>query len=214
VNANGGVAKFLEKRGEGLHHICLQTPDVGADLEAARAAGFPLIDQAPRKGLAGMICFLHPKGTCGVLTEFATPPSSHHAGPCGRDALRGLALREVTARTKEPDTAARLFHEKLGLVRADAPVRAGAAVAAVEVGGVRICFVGPDSTSATGETTALRAEIERDGEGIAGLVLEVRDPASAEATLAPLGGRREGGGLRLDPARCHGVPLQLVRTVV
>jgi len=84
VNQNGGVAKFLEKRGEGLHHVCFETPDVAADLAAARTAGFPLIDEAPRKGLAGMICFLHPKGTRGVLTEFATPPpGAHHHGPCG-----------------------------------------------------------------------------------------------------------------------------------
>ena len=99
VNPNGGVAKFLEKRGEGLHHVCFETPNVGAELAAARAAGFPLIDEAPRKGLAGMICFLHPKGTHGVLTEFATPPAgSHNHGPCGRGALSGLALREVTDR--------------------------------------------------------------------------------------------------------------------
>src|SRR5262249_49313618 len=45
VDANGGVAKFLEKRGEGLHHVCFETPDVGAELAAARAAGFPLIDE-------------------------------------------------------------------------------------------------------------------------------------------------------------------------
>ena len=43
INPNGGVAKFLEKRGEGLHHVCLETPDVAADLAAASAAGLPLI---------------------------------------------------------------------------------------------------------------------------------------------------------------------------
>src|SRR5262249_4536057 len=44
VNPDGGVAKFLERRGEGLHHVCFETPDVGADLVAARSAGLPLID--------------------------------------------------------------------------------------------------------------------------------------------------------------------------
>src|SRR5262249_44314213 len=63
INTNGGVAKFLEKRGEGLHHVCFETPDVGAELEGARARGFPLIDERSRPGLAGDICFLHPKGT-------------------------------------------------------------------------------------------------------------------------------------------------------
>src|SRR6185436_17596875 len=81
VNPAGGVAKFLEKRGEGLHHVCFETPDVTAELAAARAQQFPLIDEAPRAGLAGMICFLHPKGTRGVLVEFATPPPGEHAPP-------------------------------------------------------------------------------------------------------------------------------------
>src|SRR5262245_46864618 len=132
INPNGGVAKFLEKRGEGLHHVCLETPDVGADLAAARAAGLPLIDEAPRQGLAGMICFLHPKGTRGVLTEFATPPpGSHHHGPCGTGSLQGLALREVTSRSKDPRAAAAIYHEKLGLARDAAPSRTGAVTDAV-----------------------------------------------------------------------------------
>src|SRR5258705_4312442 len=143
VNPNGGVAKFLEKRGEGLHHLCLETPDVAADLAAARAAGFPLIDEAPRKGLAGMICFLHPKGTRGVLTEFATPPAgAHHHGPYGRGPLHGLALHEITARSRDPHAAATVFHEKLGLAGDAAPARSGTIAAAVSVGGVRICLVG------------------------------------------------------------------------
>lgn len=73
INENGGVAKFLEKRGEGLHHICFETDNVAAELEATKAKGIPVIDQKPRLGLAGMICFLHPKGNHGVLIEYAQP---------------------------------------------------------------------------------------------------------------------------------------------
>ncbi|MGI8927260.1 MAG: methylmalonyl-CoA epimerase [Tepidiformaceae bacterium] len=68
-----GVARFLETRGEGMHHICFESDDVGAELEAARAKGIELIDEQPRPGIAGMICFLHPKSNHGVLIEFATP---------------------------------------------------------------------------------------------------------------------------------------------
>ena len=212
VNANGGVAKFLEKRGEGLHHVCFETPDVAADLAAARTAGFPLIDEAPRKGLAGMICFLHPKGTRGVLTEFATPPpGSHHHGPCGTGALRGIALREVTARSRDPRAAAELFQTKLGLARDEAAAPAGAITAAVQLGGVRLCFLGDEAGATTSDAEAIRAAIARDGEGIAGLVLELPDPTAAAAALAPLGARAIAGGVALDPARCHGVPLQVVR---
>jgi hypothetical protein len=56
-----------------MHHICFESDDVDAELEGARAKGIPLIDEKPRLGLAGMICFLHPKANHGVLVEFATP---------------------------------------------------------------------------------------------------------------------------------------------
>jgi methylmalonyl-CoA/ethylmalonyl-CoA epimerase len=66
------MAKFLERKGEGLHHICFNTPDVDGDLEVLKAKGVELVDQKSRPGLAGMICFLHPKASCGVLVELAT----------------------------------------------------------------------------------------------------------------------------------------------
>ena len=73
MNPENGVGKFLARRGGGLHHVCFETADVASELEAARAKGIPLIDQKPRPGLAGMICFLHPKATRGVLVEYAQP---------------------------------------------------------------------------------------------------------------------------------------------
>ena len=73
-----GVARFLASRGEGMHHICFESDNVDAELEEARAKGIELIDQKPRPGLAGMICFLHPKSNHGVLVEFATPVSEGH----------------------------------------------------------------------------------------------------------------------------------------
>lgn len=73
-----GVAKFLASRGEGMHHICFESDDVDAELEGAKAKGIEVIDQKPRLGLAGMICFLHPKANHGVLVEFATPLADGH----------------------------------------------------------------------------------------------------------------------------------------
>ena len=67
------VGRFLERKGEGLHHICFQTPDVDAELEGLKEKGVELVDQQPRRGLAGMICFLHPKASRGTLVELATP---------------------------------------------------------------------------------------------------------------------------------------------
>ena len=68
-----GVARFLAQRGEGLHHLCFETDDVSQELETAKRRGVRLIDQQPRAGLAGMICFLHPKSNHGVLIEYAQP---------------------------------------------------------------------------------------------------------------------------------------------
>jgi methylmalonyl-CoA/ethylmalonyl-CoA epimerase len=73
INPDGGVGKFLARRGGGLHHVCFETDDVDRELEGARAKQIPLIDQKPRVGLAGMICFLHPTATRGVLVEYAQP---------------------------------------------------------------------------------------------------------------------------------------------
>ena len=68
-----GVARFLAQRGEGLHHFCFQTDDIGRELETAKRRGVTLVDRQPRAGLAGTICFLHPKSSHGVLIEYAQP---------------------------------------------------------------------------------------------------------------------------------------------
>ena len=73
LDATSGAARFLAKRGEGLHHLCFDTPDVTAALAALEAKHVALIDRVPRPGLAGQIAFLHPKACCGVLVELATP---------------------------------------------------------------------------------------------------------------------------------------------
>ena len=73
-----GVARFLAKRGEGLHHLCFLTPAIDRALVALQAKGVPLLDAAPRQGLAGRIAFLNPKGCDGVLVELATPIHAEH----------------------------------------------------------------------------------------------------------------------------------------
>ena len=73
ITPGTGVARFLENHGEGLHHICFETDDVHRELEAAKTRGIAVIDQHPRQGLAGLICFLHPQANYGVLIEYAQP---------------------------------------------------------------------------------------------------------------------------------------------
>jgi len=66
------IAKFIEKRGEGIHHCSFQVPDVAEKLEELKAGNIQLIDQTPRTGAEGMlIAFLHPKSTNGILMELA-----------------------------------------------------------------------------------------------------------------------------------------------
>jgi methylmalonyl-CoA/ethylmalonyl-CoA epimerase len=65
------VAAFLEKRGEGMHHVALAVDDIRATLETAQKAGATAIDREPRIGVEGkLIAFLHPKSTRGTLVEF------------------------------------------------------------------------------------------------------------------------------------------------
>ncbi len=64
------VAKFLAKRGPGIHHVCYRVPDLDAALDACRAAGYRLVDEVPRTGAGGhRIAFVHPKATEGILLE-------------------------------------------------------------------------------------------------------------------------------------------------
>jgi methylmalonyl-CoA/ethylmalonyl-CoA epimerase len=70
-----GVAKFLEKRGEGMHHICIEVEDIEASMAALRERGAPLIDQTPKPGAGGAkVAFVHPKGNHGVLVELRQGP--------------------------------------------------------------------------------------------------------------------------------------------
>lgn len=66
------IAKFLVRRGEGLHHVCLQVEDIAAELAKLKAAKVRLIDEEPRRGAGGsLVAFVHPTSTGGVLVELA-----------------------------------------------------------------------------------------------------------------------------------------------
>ncbi len=73
TGADGAVGKFIEKRGQGVHHIAFAMDDTDQALKEAEARGVQLIDKTSRKGAEGLkIGFLHPKSTFGVLTEFCS----------------------------------------------------------------------------------------------------------------------------------------------
>ena len=71
TDTEGPIGKFIEKRGEGIHHIAFAVEDIETHLKEAEESGIRLIDKNPRRGAEGLdIAFLHPKSTFGVLTEF------------------------------------------------------------------------------------------------------------------------------------------------
>jgi len=67
------VARFLERRGPGLHHLCFGTPDIREHLRDLRDKGIELIDEVPRRGAHGEVAFLQPATTLGVLVELLQP---------------------------------------------------------------------------------------------------------------------------------------------
>jgi methylmalonyl-CoA/ethylmalonyl-CoA epimerase len=68
--ANGVIARFIEKKGEGIHHIAFDVEDIYAEMERLKNEGFVLLNETPKDGADNkLVCFLHPKGTNGVLVE-------------------------------------------------------------------------------------------------------------------------------------------------
>ncbi|PWU24128.1 MAG: hypothetical protein C5B48_07415 [Candidatus Rokuibacteriota bacterium] len=104
-----GIARFLAKHGEGLHHVCFLTESVERDLAMLRARNVPLIDHAARDGLAGRIAFLSPKACDGVLVELATPV---HAEPSLDSPVR---FKRLVIASRAPQETARIYQDLFGL---------------------------------------------------------------------------------------------------
>ncbi|MGI8968811.1 MAG: methylmalonyl-CoA epimerase [Chloroflexota bacterium] len=69
LDSESGVARFLQRRGEGLHHIGVSVDDIRAELQRLAANGVKLIDSEPRRGVHGLVAFVHPRDTGGLLIE-------------------------------------------------------------------------------------------------------------------------------------------------
>jgi len=68
--ADGVIAKYIDKKGEGIHHIAFEVEDIYAEMERLKKEGFVLLNEQPKVGADNkLVCFLHPKGTNGVLVE-------------------------------------------------------------------------------------------------------------------------------------------------
>ena len=70
ASAEGVIAKFIERKGEGIHHIAFEVADIFAEMKRLQEEGFVLLNEKPKEGADNkLVCFLHPKGTNGVLVE-------------------------------------------------------------------------------------------------------------------------------------------------
>lgn len=70
VEADGVISKFIEKKGEGIHHIAFEVNDIALEIDRLRKEGFTILDEIPKKGADNkLICFIHPKSSNGVLIE-------------------------------------------------------------------------------------------------------------------------------------------------
>jgi methylmalonyl-CoA/ethylmalonyl-CoA epimerase len=75
MSPDSPISKFIEKRGAGIHHICLEVDDIEAEIRRLEKAGMKLIDKTPRPGVGGaLIAFIHPKSTAGILIELQQNP--------------------------------------------------------------------------------------------------------------------------------------------
>lgn len=212
VRDDTGVARFLASRGEGLHHLCLESTDVAADLRAAKEKGLALIDEAPRRGLAGMIGFLHPRATRGVLVEYATP-LEHPTPPAADGLVRNLD--HVAVAVSDLDAGVRTWQENFGL-----PLERVGEVPAL---GIRQAIL-PLGSAFVELISPLRDEgpvagfLKERGEGMYLVSLAVADLDGAVATLRgrglrvgdPTGGSGDARLAFISPRSTHGVTIQLI----
>lgn len=70
TNPNSAIAKFIEKKGEGIHHIAFDVDDIHAEMDRLKQEGFIILNEVPKKGADNkLVCFIHPKSSNGVLIE-------------------------------------------------------------------------------------------------------------------------------------------------
>jgi len=191
IALDSGVGRFLARRGEGLHHVCFDVADVAASLHDLSSRQVPLLDAAPRPGLAGRIAFLHPKACNGVLVELATPESVE-VEPSGA----ALRLKRLVIGGREPKDTAATFQSLFGLSEI------------AMNGGLRTML-------AVGRGALLVVPAEEVGgtEGMVALSLVAEDFAALTAAFDRARVRciRGSGEVTVEPVSSHGVHLHISR---
>ncbi|MGH7267855.1 MAG: methylmalonyl-CoA epimerase [Candidatus Rokuibacteriota bacterium] len=187
IASDTGVARFLERRGGGLHHVCLESDDVGKDVKRFWGTGVEMIDAKPRKGLAGLVAFIHPRACAGILVELTTP--TDRTPPVESP----LAVTVVHVIVESVQTATNLYRDMFGL-----PIRISHpdwSVAQLAVAGVALQLSSAAATSGKPGLSMLR------------LMTPDVDAVAARLTGQGLAYRQDAVGLVLGPAATGGTPL-------
>lgn len=191
LDPGNGVGRFLARRGEGLHHVCFDVADVSGALRDLSDRAVPLLDAAPRAGLAGQVAFLHPRACAGVLVELATPdaPEPEPGGAAVR-------LKRLVIGGRDPKDVALTFQSLFGLSE-------------IAMNG------GPRTMFAVGRGAILVVPADEVGgtEGMVALSLVADNfPALAAAfDRAKVRFIRGTGEVTVEPASSHGVHLHISR---
>jgi len=181
------VGRFLKSSGEGLHHLCFESDDVSRDVKRFDGTGVDMIDARPRKGLAGMIAFIHPRACAGILIEVATPieKTPPPAAP--------LTATVVHLVVEGVEGAAHLYRDLFGLtIRMS---RLDWTLAQLASGDVVLQLSPAGAASGKPRISMLRFM----SQDLAGLATRLQDQKVAF--------RQESVGLVLGPAATRGVPL-------
>jgi methylmalonyl-CoA/ethylmalonyl-CoA epimerase len=193
LDPGNGVGRFLARRGEGLHHVCFETPDVADALAALARKRVELIDTVPRPGLAGHVAFLHPRACAGVLVELATPFPGE-AGAAG--AATPVRLKRLVIGAREPKQTVTAFQNLFGFPE-------------VLMNGGRRTLL----TVGRGALLVVPAEEVGDTEGMVALSLVADDFEALAAAFGRAGTRhlRGTGEVTVEPGSSHGVHLHISR---
>jgi len=190
VAAGTGVARFLARRGEGLHHLCFETPNIAAELDGLKAKGVALIDQAPRSGLAGSIAFVHPSACAEVLVELVTP------APLPPPAPSPVRFKRLVIGAENPRAAAQLFKRLFPL--SEQFMNGGARVM-LSVGRGAVLIVPRDEVGGMEGMVAL-SMVATDLNGL------IQRLESAGSTIL-----KGAGEITVEPRSSHGVHLHISR---
>ena len=217
ITADSGVAKFLERKGGGLHHICFETDNIETELQGAKDKQIRLIDQTPRDGLAGRIAFLHPQACCSVLVEYAQPVDyAEHTSLLSQGRSRGFTakrLDHVVIAVNDLEAAVATYQNNFGLEREEAKdvPALGLRNTFLPIGDAKIEMVTP-----LGDKSPIGQFIEKKGEGMYLLSLDVDYLDGAIKAFAEKGIKANviqgstGDIAMISPKHTHGVLLQLL----